>query len=636
MASQRSNKGDEDFPGFDMDQFLDLFHQGRYAELEVCAGAATIAFPQNEFAWQMLGMSLQQQGRAVEALLPMQKAVDLSPEQAELHNSLGVTYQALGNLFDAEKCYRRALQITPGFAEAFNNLGVTLQMLGRAREAEDEHRHALKIRPNWKVAHNDLGNALMSMGRLIEAEASYRRALQIDSAYAKAHSNLANSLTTMGRLDEAEIFYRYALKIKPDSCETYSDLLFALNYNAAHSPAFCLEEARRFGRMAAEKIPRRFTSWICPDQPVKLRLGLVSGDLRNHPVGYFLAGFLPYIDPSRIELIAYPTHSRTDLLTDRLRAKCIDWKSIVGYRDESAARIIQADGIHILLDLAGHSAHNRLPIFAWKPAPIQVSWLGYFATTGLMEVDYVLADETVLPTTEQHHFTESIFYLPETRLCFTAPTVDINVAPLPSLTKGNITFASFQNLSKIGDWVLDVWGRILALLPNARLRIQCKQLQDPAVAEIVVRRFQNHGIAPHRLILRGPMRREAYLAAYGEVDVILDTFPYPGGTTTCEALWMGVPTLTLCGQGMLARQGAGLLTAAGLPEWVATSVDDYVEKAITLTSDLAKLASLRENLRRHVAASSLFDGPRFARDFETALWDIWKNHQRQIHPSTPV
>lgn len=180
---------------------------------------------------------------------------------------------------------------------------------------------------------------------------------------------------------------------------------------------------------------------------------------------------------------------------------------------------------------------------------------------------------------------------------------------------------------------MDAWDRILALLPNSRLRIQCKQLQDPAMAEIIAQRFQQHGVAPHRLILRGPMRREAYLAAHSEVDVILDTFPYPGGTTTCEALWMGVPTLALCGQGMLARQGAGLLVAAGLPEWVATSVDDYVEKAITLTSDFAKLASLRESLRRHVAASSLFDGPRFARDFETTLWNIWQSHQRRIRSS---
>ncbi len=452
--------------------------------------------------------------------------------------------------------------------------------------------------------------------------ASYRRALEIKPDFAEAHNNLGIVLQDLGRSDEAAESYRRALEIKPDFVEARTNLLFTLNYTA-HLPEYCLDQAREYGRRVSKKVTSRFSAWQCAEQPQRLRVGMVSGDLHNHPVGYFLESLLGQVDPARIELIAYPTDLRADDLTARIRPRFAAWKPLYGLNDEAAARLIHADGVHVLLDLSGHTAKTRLPVFAWKPAPVQASWLGYFATTGVAEMDYLLADEVGVPEAQRKNFSETVWYLPDTRLCFTAPEVDLPVASLPALQNGHITFGCFQNLAKVGDEVLGAWGRVLGGLPDAKLRWQCKQLGDPAVAKQLALRVQQHGIDPSRVAMYGAVPRAAYLGAHAEVDVILDTFPYPGGTTTCEALWMGVPTLTLAGETLLSRQGASLLTAAGLEEWVASGVTDYIDRAVGLANELPKLAALRAGLRERVSASPLFDARRFARNFEDALWGMW-------------
>ena len=576
-----------------------------------------------------LGLVLKELGQLESALACYRRALEINPDFAEAHGNLGNALKELGQLEGALACYRRALEINPDFAEAHNNLGNVLQDLGQLAGAVASYRRALEIKPDYAVAHNNLGNALKDLGQLEGAVASYRRALEIKPDLAEAHSNLGNALKELGQLEGAVASYRRALEIKPDYAEARGGLLFALNYTASHTPAYYLEQARQFGRIVAGKVVARFSAWQCAARPERLRVGLVSGDLRNHVVGFFLEELLAHIDPARIELIAYPTQHKEDELTARIRPYFSVWKSLVGFSDEAAARLIHADGVHVLLDVSGHTAHNRLPVFAWKPAPVQASWLGYFATTGVAEMDYLLADEVGVPEAKQDQFTESVWYLPDTRLCFTAPRVDLPVAPLPALSNGRITFGCFQTLAKLGDGVLAAWGEIFAALPNAKLRVQCNQLGEPAQVEQLLQRLQRYGIEPTRVVTHGSAHREAYLAVHAEVDMILDTFPYPGGTTTCEALWMGVPTLTLAGDSLLARQGASLLTAAGLEEWVATSKEEYIAKAIALASDEPKLATLRAGLRRQVLASPLFDAPRFAKNFEDALWGMWQNYQAQ-------
>jgi predicted O-linked N-acetylglucosamine transferase (SPINDLY family) len=350
---------------------------------------------------------------------------------------------------------------------------------------------------------------------------------------------------------------------------------------------------------------------------------LVSGDFKNHPVAFFLLNLLRHTDKTRIEFFAYSTIAFEDDYTRSIKNEIRSWQVLSRESDLAAAKQIHADGIHILIDLAGHTGHGRLPIFSFKPAPIQVSWLGYFSTTGLPEMDYVLVDEIGVPERDSLQFTERIRYLPETRLCFTPPETAPAVDPSPVLKNKHITFGCYQNISKVNDQVLKCWGSILSALPNAKLRWQCAQFVDAEARKLVLNRLGRSGISDAKFQLLDGTSRQDYLDSYRNVDMVLDTFPFPGGTTTCEALWMGVPTLTLAGSNFLSRQGASILTAAGLSNWVTFSGVDYEMKAIEFANDLVALSQLRMKLRSMVAPTALFDGARFARIFEMTIWNIW-------------
>lgn len=614
--------------------------------------------PDNAEAHYNLAVAKKRLGLINDAVSSYRRALKIDPNYAEAHNNLGNALKDLGQLDDAVACYRRALQLKPKFADTHYSLGNTLKNLGRRDEAVASYQQALKLKPDFAAAHNNLGATLKELGRFEEASvcyrrfvalepgsaeahcnlgvalkwlgqldnaiASYHRAIELKPDYAEAHSNLGTAFKDLGQIDNALNCYRRALQIKSDMVEPFTNLLFTLNYTASLSPIERLEEAREYGRMLSDKVTAPFTAWRGAAHPERLRVGMVSGDLCNHPVGYFLESLLAQLDPKRIELIAYPTDPKTDSLTQRIKPYFSSWRPLFGLNDEAAAKLIHADGVHVLLDLSGHTGNNRLPVFAWKPAPVQACWLGYFATTGVAEMDYFLADAVGVSETQRNDFTESVWYLPDTRLCFSPPEIDLPVSPLPALSNGHITFASFQNFPKIGDAALALWADILAALPDARLRLQCKQLSDPAVVAQLTTRLRQQGIDPERVALHGFAPRGVYLATHAEVDLLLDTFPYPGGTTTCEALWMGVPTLTLAGDTLLARQGASLLGAAGLDEWITSNPADYVAHAIALAGDLPKLASLRASLREQVRVSPLFDAVRFTRNFELALWGMWQ------------
>ena len=606
---------------------LALQAHGLFGDAVASYHRALALLPNDADTHNDLGNALQELGRHDDAVASYRRALTFKPKFAEAHNKLGCALHDLRYFDQAIASYCRALEIQPNYAEAHNNLGLALQAIGQPKDALVNYRQALNLEPGYAVAHNNLGNVLQELGKLDDAVASFKRALSTKRDYAEAHYNLGNAQKELGLFDAAIASYKEALKINPTFAKAQSNLLFTLNFTSRYPRTYCLDEARAYGRMVARHVKKRFTSWRCAAIPQRLRVGFVSGDLRNHPVAFFLEGILAQFDATQIELIAYPTTHHADEVTKRLKAHFSRWKPIANISDEAAAGMIHADGIHILFDLSGHSQYERLPLFAWKPAPIQVTWLGYFATTGVAEIDYLLTDETGVPKDQQAAFTESIWYLPDTRLCFSAPQFDLSVSPLPALENKYITFACFQNLAKVGGVVLDVWSKILNAIPDARLRFASKQLDEPTFLTQFLRRLQQHGLDLERVSLNGAALRERYLAFYAEVDVVLDTFPYPGGTTTCEALWMGVPTLSLAGDTLLARQCTSLLTAAGLTDWVATSRAQYIEKAIYLTSDLTKLAALRANLRAQVLASPIYDAQRFSRNFEAALWGMWRKYQ---------
>ncbi len=604
-----------------------LYYQGRSTEAEAAFNRAIALKPDFVDALLNLGILNKETRRLPEAETYFRRAIELKPDFAIAHNSLGATLYDMGRLSEVRACCQRALQINPDFAEAHNNLGVSLRDIGQLDEAAASFRRALEIKPDFAEAHNNLGMVLQSLGNFDDAMESFNRALEARPQYANAYINLGNALRDLGRFDEAIASIRHALEIEPDLAEAHSELLLILNLRSNQPQETMLREARRFGDMAARHA-HPYTDWCCqPGTDRYLRVGLVSGDLRNHPVGYFIEGVLAALASdasSKLKIIAYPSHFLADALTRRIQTYCCEWHPAVGISDERLACQIHDDHIDILIDLSGHTAHNRLPMFAWRPAPVQVSWLGYFATTGIPEIDYLIADPWVLPESQEAYFTEKIWRLPETRLCFTAPDINVEISSLPALTNGYVTFGCFNHLSKINDEVVTLWSRVLEAVPKSRLFLKANQLKDASVRKETIARFAAHGIDSNRLVLEGAESREKYLAAYHRVDIALDPFPYTGGTTSVEGLWMGVPVLTLSGEHLLSRQGVGIMMNVGLPQWVAANTDDYVARAASHADDLQCLSNLRSRLRQQVLASSLFDAKRFAINFETALHNMWQ------------
>ena len=618
-SPQSLDLGEDAFNGL-----ITLFQAGRYAEAEDLARRTTARSPEDGYAWKMLAAALAGQGRNLESLEPMQRAIRLLPDDAEAHSNLGVTLTNLGQLEQAEQAFQAAIAIRPEHALAHFNLGIALKGLGRTEQAVQAYETAIALQPEYARAHYNLGNALRELDRLEQAEQAFKAAIRIKPEYAQAHSNLGVTLQDLGRLEEAEQSQRRAIGIQPDYLSAHSNLLLSMCYNAGHGPLEQREEADRYGRTVTGQAKETFSSWRCPDRPERLRVGLVSGDLRGHPVGHFLESTLSRLNAESIELMAYPTQQKTDELTSRIKPHFSAWQSIFGLSDEKAARLIHADGVQVLIDLSGHTAHNRLPVFAWKPAPVQATWLGYLGTTGVAEIDYLLGDPQATPPENDAHFSESVWRLPEVWGCFTPPDTAPAVAPLPALSAGCITFGCFNNLSKMTDQVVALWARVLKAVPGSRLFLKTKQLTNSEVGEHTRQRFAAQGIAPDRLILEGASPRNLLLAAYNRVDIALDPFPYGGGTTTYETLWMAVPIITLKGDQFLSRCGLSLATAAGLPDWVADGEDDYVTKAVLHSQDLKRLAALREGLREQVRTSPLFDAERFSRNLERALWEMWE------------
>ena len=611
---------------------------GQYSKASDHFSRAVTGHPADAASRVALGFSLMEQGRYAEAKPHLSRALLLDSEDADACYLLGKSCLETGEVRGAITHFSEALKLHPDFEFALRDLSRAFFESGRKEEARTLISKGLAQYPKSADFHFYQGNLSVDDRRLEEAIACYGNALEIDPAYAEVHHNISHALVELGRPEQAVASARRAVELRPAYLAAYNNMLWAMLFLPGQSSGEYLAEAQNFGEKAfAAAIP--FTAWhgnqraaMAQLERPHLRVGLVSGDLRVHAVGFLLEGVLPKLHSVNLELIAYSMNPAEDGLTERLKAHFSDWTSIVGLSDEEAARKIHADGIDVLIDLAGHTAHNRLPVFAWKPAPLQVSWLGYLASTGVPGMDYVLADAVSAPPTVRMQFTEQVWCLPETFNCFTPPPSvpsSLEVTPAPALRNGFVSFGSFQRMNKINESVLSLWARILTACPTAVLRLQNAQLGDPQVRQRILNTLQHMGIDSDRVRLAGEIaKREEYLAAYAQVDIVLDTHPYPGVTTTGEALWMGVPTVTLAGDTLLSRVGASLLTCAGLSQWVAWSDDEYVSLAVRQSMDLEGLARLRAGLRQKVAATALFNAGRFARQFEDALFAMW--HSRQV------
>jgi len=601
-----------------------LKDSGRLDDAIAACRAALCIKPDYVEAYSSLGVALTGLRRCDDAVSACRAALRLKPDYALAYYNLGNALKDLGRLDDAVASYNAVLSIKPDLAEAHCNLAIALTGLGRFEDAISACHAALRVKPDYAKAYANLGNALTDLGRLYDAVAAYRAALRIQPDLTEAHYNLGRALHNSGRLDDAIAAYRAALRIKPDHTEAHNNLLYSLNYPSKFSPDEIYTEHRRWGEPYAKLARGSHANDRNPNR--RLRVGYVSPDFRRHSVAYFFEPLLREHDRDLVELYCYAEVTRPDSVTVRLKALADHWRSTVGKSDGDLARQIGEDGIDILVDLAGHTANNRLLVFAAKPAPLQVTWLGYPNTTGLVAMNYRLVDRVTDPAGEaDSRSSERLLRLKDGFLCYRPPPDAPKPAAAPALSNGFITFGSFNNPTKLSDATLDSWAALLRALPNARLFLKGFCLVDAGTRSLFEARLAKRGVTPDRLTLCGQLNEAAaHLGLYREIDIALDPFPYNGTATTCEALWMGVPVVTLAGDRHAGRVGASLLTVLGLDALIARDASDYGAIALGLATDLPLLSELRASLRARMDASPLCDASGFARSVEAAYRSIWK------------
>ena len=536
-----------------------------------------------------LGNALRETGDLAGAARLFESAADIQPELAEVHLNLGNLRKAAGRMTEATECFRRAVALQPDFAAAWSNLGLLLLETGQTLPALEAVERALALRPDLPEAWNNLGNARKAQGRLAEALDAYAHAIELNPRYVAAHSNFLFTLAFVDDFDQAQIY------------ELHRQWA---THHAAASP-----------------LANHANS---PDPERRLRIAYVSPDFRAHACAFFLEPLLRAHDRSRVEVFAYAEVVAADEVTHRLHGLVDVWRNTVGQGDEALVAQIRADGIDVLVDLAGHTANNRLVALSHKPAPVQCTWLGYPATTGLPAMDWRLTDAVAEPEgTAEAYYTERLMRLPNSLWCYQPPADMPPASASPALAKGQVTFGSFNNFSKIGPRVIALWAEVLKAVPESRLLMITVPEGEPR--EALVEAFEALGVCASRLALRGKLARADYVSAFAAVDIALDPFPCNGGTTTCDALWMGLPVVALRGNTFLSRASLSVLTAAGCPEFSAADEHDYVARCVALAADLPRLDALRRGQRERLLASPLLDAAGFARDIETAYRRMWRD-----------
>jgi len=603
---------------------------GQHTDAVACYRRALEIKPDFADARYNLGVALQNLGQLDEAVASYRHALTIKPDCADAHSNLGVALQKLGQLDEAVASYRRALEINPDHLDAYSNLGVALQDLGQLDEAVSSYRRALTIKSDCVDVHNNLGITLQKLGQLNEAVASYRRALTIKPDFAAAHSNLGNALQALGQYDGAVASFRRALTIKPDGDGAYIGLLFLYSYHALIDPDEYLAHARDWEQSCVpapdRQAARRRVFRHPPLTGRRLKVGYVSGDYRQHAMSYFVEQLFAHHDRTRIELFAYSTQGKRDAVTERLQALAEHWIPLAGMTDAAIRERIEADGIDVLIDLSGHTAHNRLGVFARRAAPVQAHYLGFMSSTGLTEMDYWIGDEILTPVETDSHFSERVWRLPRVWVSYDGKTAPLsNWHPSQG---GTVWLGSFNNLGKLTPATLALWAKVLHALPEGKMLLKNKELACAGNRQRILDVMDSHGIAPDRIELQDSSATSdwsAHMAYYDRLDIALDPVGgMGGGTTTCDALWMGVPVITLEGDRMASRMTASMLDAIGQPDWIAHSEAEYIGKVVTLARDEVRRETLRPHQRSRMAASPLCDVHGLAFALENAYFEMFE------------
>jgi protein O-GlcNAc transferase len=562
-------------------------------------------------------------GQADTALDYAERAIAADPQRARARHLHGLALQGVGRGAEALVDLRRAIALDAKLVDARLDLGNALLDAGDVEGAETEIEAVLAVAPSSAIAYNSLGNLRARQRQFDAAVAAYDRAIELDPRLSQAYGNLGMLQFGIGDNDAAIASFRRAVALAPDRPASWSALLFALSVSDRATAASIAAEHRAFGERFAARIAPLPAIIPAPRAGRRLKIGYVSSDWRRHAVAVFAEPLLAAHDRDRFEIFCYQSHAGGDEVTARFAALADHFVPIASLPDAEAAGRIRDDAIDILVDLNGHTAHNRLPLFFLKPAPVQATWLGYLGSTGVPTIDYRVTDRyTDPPVPSEAAGAEALWRLPLTQWCYRPYVEAPDVGPLPASTSGGITFVCMNHPLKSSRSALALWARILAAVPASRLIL----LATPYDAQRarVLAFFAGEGIAGERIEQVGEAPIATYLARYLRADIALDSLPCAGGTTTCDALWMGVPVITMVGDRPFSRSGASLLRNADLTELIARTPDEYVRAAVDLATDRVRLATLRAGLRDRLRASPLLDPAGFARAVEDAFDEMWE------------
>ncbi|MFQ5508253.1 MAG: tetratricopeptide repeat protein [Leptospirillia bacterium] len=567
------------------------------------------------------------EGRLKEAEKGYLAVLKANPGHGDAHFRLGMMYASNKRLVKAARHLKAAVKALPDLADGWYNLGVVHYMAGELADAETALRRTVALNPEAIHAWGNLGVVLDQQQRYAEAAEVLAEALEKKPDAVEVRVNLANVLKRRGRFKEAEEHYGKALSIRPGNDLAASNYLFLSLYDPEQSAEGIFARHRDWGirRVAGRPAPPQFEN--TPDPERTLKVGYLSPDFRRHPVAAFLTPVFPHHDPSAVEAFCYANVAKPDQVTATLKAAVPHWRDVQGLPPTEIATRIRADDIDILVDLAGHTAGNQAAVLAEKPAPVQVTYLGYPASTGLPTVDWRITDPVADPAGNERFHVERLARIEGGFSCFAPSPEAPPIGPPPSTSNGFITFGSLMNTIKINDRVIALWARVLAALPGARLSLCRKTFDSDVERERYLAAFESHGIERERVSCFakvGSSDRE-FLDTYNTIDISLDTFPYAGHTTSCEALWMGVPIVTLNGEHFHQRVGASLLTTLGLTDLIADTQDQFVGIAVGLATDPARLAEMRAGMRKRMQDSPLLDGEGFTRKLEAAYRDMWRD-----------
>jgi predicted O-linked N-acetylglucosamine transferase (SPINDLY family) len=570
-----------------------------------------------------LGNALKSKGCLDEAIVAYRQAIALMPGYAEAHNNLGVALYDKGRLDEAIAACRQAIALAFGIADFHSNLGEVLRVTGQLDEAIAACRQAIALQPGLARAHNNLGVALHDKGVFDEAIAAYRQAIALKPGLAEVHNNLGGALKDQGCLHEAIDAYRQAIALDPKRSGAHSNLVYSLHFHPGFDARAIAEEHRRWNRQFADPVKQFIRPHANDRDPGRhLRIGYVSPDFFTQAESYFVVPLFEAHDRSQYEIHAYASVKRPDWVTDRLRRSVSVWHDVLGLGNEELAEKIRRDGIDILVDLTMHMAENRLLLFARKPAPVQVTWLAYPGSTGLETIDYRITDAWIdPPSLGTDGYSEESIRLPDSWCCYD-PMCDIAPVPIETAHRGDfVRFGSLNNFCKLNEVLLSIWAQLLRAVPGSRLLLLAP---EGSARKHRLELFKREAVDSGRIEFASSCPRNEYLRLYDQIDIALDPLPYNGITTTLDALWMGVPVVSVIGKTASGRVGLSLLSTIGLPEFATKTPDEFVQVASGLAQDLPRLAGLRSTLRGRIEASPLMDAPRFARGIEAAYRESWR------------